>query len=105
RRSSSSARLSSLPAPAGDLEILEVIGISDREREHGLTVNQHAAVNVDHCSCDVGGEIRSEEQKCAADIARTAVTTQLGAFEDLRTHILGQLAARNVRLDQAGGED
>ena len=67
-----------------------------------VSVNQHAAIDVDHRARDVGGQVGGKEQIGAGHVVGVAEAVERDALDDLRPHLVGQLAAGDVGLDQAG---
>src|SRR4051812_16906708 len=66
-------------------------------------MDEHAAVNVDHCAGDVGGEVGGEEQVNVSDVLRVAEPVEGNSLDDVGLHLGRELSTGNVRLDEAWG--
>ncbi len=66
-------------------------------------MDQHSAIHVDGGTGDVGGKIGGEKQEGSGDVVGHAKAVERHAPRDFLLHLRGQLAARDVGLDQAGG--
>src|SRR5258706_2487159 len=64
-------------------------------------MDEHAAVDVDHCAGDVGGEVGGEEQVNVRNILRIAEPIERNTLDDVCFHLRRELVAGNVRLDEA----
>src|SRR6516162_11708612 len=66
------------------------------------SVDQHATIDVDDRSRDVGRQVGSEKGVDSRDIVGIAETTERNALKYLRLHLVGQLSSSDIGSDQTG---
>ena len=63
-------------------------------------MDEHAAVDVDHCAGDVGGEVGGKEQVNVRHVLRVAEPIERNSLDDVGLHLGCELSTGNVRLDE-----
>src|SRR5687767_8094157 len=64
------------------------------------SVDQHAAVDIDGSTGDVGRQVGGQEQAGPSDVFGVAEAVERNALEDLDLKVVGELVTGDVGLDQ-----
>src|ERR1700723_1854068 len=69
-----------------------------------ISMDQHSSVHIDHCAGIIGGQFRSDKHIDVGHVRCCAEPAQRNALDDFALHGRSEFVARNVGLDETGGD-